>query len=165
VSEEQAALLMLVAAPVLWGLMWLGWRARGRRQAGLPAPPEPPETLTGDVLDGVDATYVSTTTAGQYLDRVVAHGLGVRSAAVVRVATGGVLVERTGAPDVWIPTASLRGARLERGMVGKFVDRDGLVVLTWRLGDAELDTGLRTRHESDRERLVDAVGAMTGGRL
>jgi hypothetical protein len=162
VSEAQSALLLLLVVPVLWGLMYLGWRRRGARQAWVPALPEAPQAVEPEVLDDVEATYVSTTTAGDWLDRVVARGLGVRSAATVRVSRAGVLVHRQGAPDLWVPAGSLAGARLDRGMAGKFVDEEGLVVLTWTLGDNRFDTGLRLRHDADRQALVDAVRDVTG---
>jgi hypothetical protein len=162
VSERAAALLILLVVPVVWALMYLGWRGRGRRQTDLPAPPAVPDAVEPDLLDDAEATYVSTTTAGDWLDRVVAHGLGVRSAAVVRVSRAGVLVARRGAPDLWIPAARLDDVRLERGMAGKFVDKEGLVVLTWTAGEHRFDTGLRLRHDADRPRLVQAVRTLTG---
>lgn len=160
-NETAVALLVLVVAvPLLWGLMWLGWRARGRRQERLPPPPAAPDQVGPELLAGVEAVYVSSTPEGLPLDRVVVHGLGVRSNAVVRVGGSGVLVERQGAPDLWLPAESVRGVRLERGMVGKFVEKEGLVVLTWQLGDVRLDTGLRVRHDADRDRLVRAVSSL-----
>jgi hypothetical protein len=162
VSERAVALLILLVVPVVWALMYLGWRGRGRRQADLPAPPPVPATVDAELLDDAEATYVSTTTAGDWLDRVVAHGLGVRSAAVVRVSRAGVLVARQGAPDLWLPAGQLDDVRLERGMAGKFVEKEGLVVLTWTAGDHRFDTGLRLRHDADRPRLVEAVRTLTG---
>jgi hypothetical protein len=47
------------------------------------------------------------------------------------------------------------------------VGADGIVVLTWEVPSdggtpaVELDTGLRTRHATDRARLVDAVRHLT----
>ena len=37
-------------------------------------------------------------------------------------------------------------------MAGKFVEKDGLLVLSWMLGGHELDTGFRTRHADDKNR-------------
>ncbi|MFP5335590.1 MAG: hypothetical protein ACLGIV_09775, partial [Actinomycetes bacterium] len=152
-----AVVPLLVLVPLLLWAMRRGWQARARRQAHVPAPPPAPQAVDGEVLGGVDAVYVTTTSAGRPLDRVVVHGLGVRSNAVVTVSRAGVLVAREGAPDVWVPTDAVRGARRQRGMVGKTVEKEGLVVLTWQLGDEQVDTGLRVRRDADRRRLVDAV--------
>lgn len=157
-SEEMAALLIaVVLVPLLWALLWLGWRGRARRQGGLAPLPPVPDEVPEDVLEDVEAVYVTSTLAGQPLERVVARGLGVRSNAAVRVSRSGVLVARQGAPDVWIPAGALLGVRRERGMVGKVVEREGLVVIRWQLGDTDLDTGLRVRRSEDRDRLVAAV--------
>lgn len=159
-EQVVAVLVVVVVVPLVWWLMWLGWRGRVRRQQDVEGPAAAPQGFSADLLDGVEAVYVSTTLAGQYLERVAAHGLGVRAEALVRVGRDGVLLVRQGVPDVFVPRDGLLGVRLERGMIGKFVEREGLVVLTWSLGEATLDTGLRLRHRTDRARLVSAVGAL-----
>ena len=156
-SQTQAGLLLLLLVPLLWGLMWWGWRGRSRRQASVAAPAGAPDRLGDAVVGPLEAVYVSSTRAGDWLDRVVVHGLGERAAASVAVHPEGVLVARTGAPDVWVPAEALDDVRRDRGAAGKFVDAEGLVVLTWRLGDDLLDTYLRTRYEADREPLAAAV--------
>ncbi len=156
-TELQLGLLLLLLVPVIWGLMWWGWRRRGRRQADVGALHRVPDPLSPSAFGPIEAVYVSTTRAGDWLDRVVVHGLGTRSAAEVSVHADGVLVRRTSAPDVWVPAPDLAWVRRERGAAGKFVREDGLVVLTWTLGDAELDTALRTRYDHDRDALERAV--------
>ena len=42
-------------------------------------------------------------------------------------------------------------------MAGKFVEKDGLLVLSWMLGSHELDTGFRTRRANDRHLLFNAL--------
>lgn len=159
-TRIQAGVLMLALVPVVWALIWVGWRGRARRQGDVASLPAVPDDLSDIVFGPVEATYVSTTSAGDWLDRIAVGGLGVRSAAEVGVHPGGVLLARTGAPGVWVPRTALTAVRRERGMAGKFVDRDGLVVLTWTLGDRLLDTGLRVRRETDRDALEDAVGQL-----
>jgi len=151
---------VLVVVLALWG-MRRGWRRRAEATAPLVAHlPQEPQDLGERRGEPVEATYVSTTRAGDWLDRVAAADLGVRSPATVEVYDAGVQIRRTGAHDVFIPAASLRGATTAPGMAGKVVGRDGLVVLTWQ-ADADdergLDTGLRPRHAADRPRLVAAV--------
>jgi hypothetical protein len=164
VSEVQAGLLLLLLVPVVWGLMWWGWRARARRQSDLPAPPPAPDDRGAATFGPVEAVYVSSTRAGDWLDRVVAHGLGERTSATVSVHATGVLVTRGGAADLWLPGSSLDDVRRQRGAAGKFVDAEGLVTLVWRLGDHALDTHLRTRHDDDREPLAAAVRTLIDAR-
>ena len=160
-----AVVLLVIAGMYL--LMWRGWKARGRRQSDVPPPPPlPPDVAEGaeppDLRHGpVEVVYVSTTTAGDWLDRIVVHSLGVRSNAEVSVTGAGVLIERQGAPALWIPAAQLRGAHTATGMAGKFVGANGLVVLEWQLGPRQVDTGLRCERQADREPLLAALTALT----
>ena len=158
---ERLLLTALTVALILAALVLMrrGWHSRGRRQQHVPPLPDVPTDL-GRRLASAEGIYVSTTSEGDWLDRIVVHGLGVRSEAVLTVADRGVLLERVGAPDVFVPAPALAGVRLERGMAGKFVEEGGLVVLTWRHGDDNLDTGFRPRHGADRDRLVDAATAI-----
>lgn len=157
-------LLVALAALALTG-MALGWRRRVRGTSDVPAPPAVPDDLGAARTGEFDATYVSTTRAGDWLDRVAAHGLGVRSAATVSVHDAGVLVRRRGAPDLFVPGAALRAVGTSGGMAGKVVGGDGLLILTWASapGDTRgLDTGLRLRHTRETDELSAAVHDLIG---
>ncbi len=69
--------LLLFVAFVYW-LMRQGWKWRGSLQSDLPALPTAPETAGAAKLT-LSGRYHGSTTAGQWLDRIVAHGLGTRS--------------------------------------------------------------------------------------
>jgi hypothetical protein len=56
-----------------------------------------------------------------------------------------------------IPTAALRGARLDRGIAGKVVPPHGILVLTWQHGALLLDGGFRFADPTQHEALVAAV--------
>lgn len=152
-------LLCLLGAALLV-LMVVGWRRRVRSTSDVPAPApapaEPGEPRTRE-LDGI---YVSTTRSGDWLDRIAAHGLGVRSVVTVRVWDAGVELRRRGAPDVFLPRADLLGSGTSGGMAGKVVGGDGLTILTWRNGRHRLDTGLRLRHPADALILREAVTSL-----
>lgn len=144
-------------------LMGLGWRNRLRRQSDVPAPPEPPAD-PGPVLYEAEGQYVATTTAGDWLDRIAVHGLGLRGNAVATVHQDGILVTRTGARTVFIPRGDLTSVQLAGGMTGKFVEKEGLVILTWRLGALGVDTGFRTRHAAHKAQLLAAAAALVPAR-
>lgn len=144
---------------VVVALMGFGWRNRLRRQADVPAPPSVPGE-PGPVLYDAEGQYVATTTAGDWLDRVAVHGLGLRGNAVASVHPEGVLITRTGSRTVFIPRSDLVSVQLASGMTGKFVEKEGLVVITWRLGAERVDTGFRTRHAEHKAQLVAAVAAL-----
>ncbi|HEY8718748.1 hypothetical protein [Pengzhenrongella sp.] len=161
-----AAILTVLVLGVL-AAMFVGWRHRAQRTGlavpELPAVPARDDAALGEPrTESLAAIYVSTTTSGDWLDRIVAHDLGARSGAVVRVFDAGIRIERHGARDLFIPADAVRGVGTAPGMAGKVVGGHGLVVVTWQApgpGAVLLDTGLRLRRGVDRTPLTDAVGA------
>ena len=154
--KDLSLLLTLVLIGVALTLIAVGWRNRLRRQADVESLPDVPAEL-GAPLATADGQYVASTTAGDWLDRIAVHNLGIRTNAELSVHPEGVLFERSGAGPVFIPAARLTGVRQESGMAGKFVEKDGLLVLSWMLGAHELDTGFRTRHADDKTTLLNAL--------
>lgn len=149
-------LAMLALAVVLAALMWVGWRGRVRRQSGVAAPSMVPEDAGAEQYR-CTGQYVATTTAGDWLDRIAAHGLGIRTGADVVVTDSGVVVERSGGKDFFIPREDLQDVRLASGMAGKFVEKDGLVVVGWLLGGSAVETGFRPRYAEEKNALVAAI--------
>jgi hypothetical protein len=149
-------LAMLAIIAVVFVLLAVGWRNRLRRQSNVEHLPSVPEAA-GEPLAAAEGQYVATTTAGDWLDRIAVHGLGIRTNAVLEVYPHGVLFDRSGAPALYIPAASLTGVRQDSGMAGKFVEKDGLLVLAWTLGSHGLDTGFRTRRAADKDVLFEAL--------
>ena len=141
---------------IAFALIWMGWRNRLRRQADVEQLPEAPEA-PGEPLASAEGQYVASTTAGDWLDRIAVHALGIRTNATLEVYKHGVLFDRSGAPALYIPASSLTGVRLDSGMAGKFVEKDGLLVLSWMLGSHELDTGYRTRRAEDKAVLLTTL--------
>ena len=88
--------------------------------------------------------YVSTTTAGNWQDRIVAQGLGRRAAGAVRLSAEGVCIEREGESDIFVPAADLVAVGTAPGIAGKVMGMaDGVLIIRWSLGDATLDSGFR----------------------
>ena len=142
--ERLLLVLVVIAvfALALWG-MRLGWRRRARSQSARVAPFPPVPAEPGEPLLATKGLYVSTTTAGNWQDRIVTRGMGLRGRAVLRRYPHGVEVDRAGAPGFWIPAESIVGVRRASAIAGKVMGSDSLLVITWRLGDVELDTGFR----------------------
>ncbi len=124
----------------LWG-MRRGWIARQDRQADVPAPPDAPMHVHGG--RAIAGQYVATTTAGDLLDRIVAHGLGSRGRAQMLLSAEGALIRRVGEGPLWIPRGDIRDVRLGSGQAQKAFERGGLILITWSLGGRLVDTGFR----------------------
>ena len=143
--------IVLALLVVLLVLMYLGWRARQRRQRDIPAPVAVPANL-GAALDTFDGKYVATTIAGKPLERIAVHGLGFRSSASVTLTETGVLVQRPGNDDLWIPLDDVLDRRTATWTIDRVVEREGLELVEWNLGGTSVDTYFR---------LVDPLGFET----
>ena len=152
--------LVLVTASALW---W-GWRNRAARQSDLPDLPSVPVApeageRVADLIEPLTGLYVSTTNAGRWQDRIVANGLGRRANCVAHLRAEGVLIDRKGDEPIFIPIADLRAIRTAPGIAGKVMATPtGILVLTWSLGDHELDTGLRADDLDSQRAWLRAVG-------
>lgn len=148
----------LAFAVLLYLLMLKGWRGRKRRQGDLPPPPAVPDD-TGTVLVGTThGLFVGTTAAEHWLDRIAVHGLGHRAAGWLTVTDTGVRVEREGQGDLWLPYRDvLLEASTGDALAGKFVGRDGLLLLRWRLGAREVLSGFRADDHAVHARLAEVA--------
>jgi hypothetical protein len=142
-------------ALALWG-MRRGWRNRAARQADLPEPPAapPPTAELGPATAGL---FAGTGTNGDWMDRIVVFDLGVRSRAAVSWGPDGVWFDREGARSLFIPKDAIVGIRADRGVAGTVRSKDGMVVVSWRLGDRTVDTGFRADVSADHRTVLDGL--------
>ena len=167
-TRTESVLLLVLLVVVVYALMYTGWRRRSRRHPSAAVATSPVATsAAGADRAGTTAsaaglraegTYVSTTTVASRLERVAAGGLGVRARATMAVGPDGVRWERQGAAEMHVEPQRLTGVGRERGMAGKWVGQNRLVVVTWRADDgSEFATGFLPRVTAQTQELVDAV--------
>src|SRR5690625_5824287 len=96
-----AVVILIALTLIILALMRRGWRNREKAITISHLPPLPPGPTPNE--PGVTGVYVSTTLAGQPLERVVTKGLGVKSPVRVFIRDDGVLLERRGATSLFIP--------------------------------------------------------------
>ncbi|MGW1406976.1 PH-like domain-containing protein [Streptomyces sp. NPDC002403] len=153
--------LLVLIAFVYW-LMRQGWKWRGSLQSDLPELHSTPEGFAdGEKLLTLTGRYHASTTAGQWLDRIVAHGLGTRSRVELTLTDQGLDVVRPGAADFFVPAAALRGARLDKGIAGKVLPEGGLLIITWAHGDKLIDSGFRSDRSAEHPAWVEAIDQLT----
>lgn len=150
--------LALFVALVYW-LMREGWKWRGTLQGDLPELPTAPDD-PGPARLTMSGRYHGSTTAGQWLDRIVAHGLGTRSRVELTLTDAGLDVVRPGATDFFVPRAALREAVLGKGIAGKVLTEGGLLLVTWEHGERLIDSGFRSDHAAEHTEWVDAINSM-----
>ncbi|MFC8765361.1 hypothetical protein ACFUAG_32205 [Streptomyces sp. NPDC057193] len=150
--------LLLFIAFVYW-LMRQGWKWRGSLQSDLPELPAAPPAA-GPARLTLSGRYHGSTTAGQWLDRIVAHGLGTRSRVELTLTDAGLAVVRPGANDFFVPAEALREARLDKGIAGKVLAEGGLLIVTWAHGGTLLDSGFRSDRAAEHTAWVEAINSM-----
>ncbi|MFE6890518.1 hypothetical protein [Streptomyces sp. NPDC057694] len=150
--------LLLFIALVYW-LMRQGWKWRGTLQGDVPPLPAAPSEQSPAKLE-LSGRYHGSTTAGQWLDRIVAHGLGTRSRVELTLTDEGLNVVRPGANDFFVPTAALREARLDKGIAGKVLAEGGLLIVTWSHGEKLIDSGFRSDRAAEQAEWVTAINNM-----
>jgi hypothetical protein len=155
--------LALFVALVYW-LMRQGWKWRGTLQSDLPELPESPAGQSGAKLS-MSGRYHGSTTAGQWLDRIVARGLGTRSRVELTLTDQGLDVVRPGADDFFVPRDQLVGARLDKGIAGKVLAEGGLLVVTWEHGGRQIDSGFRSDRAAEHTAWVEAVNSMKNTKI
>ncbi len=146
------AVLALIAL-ALWG-MRRGWRNRAARQADVPPPlaAVPDSVRLGAPIEGL---FAGTGTHGDWMNRIVVFDLGVRSRAAVSWGPDGIWFDRVGARSLFVPADAVSAVRADRGVAGTVRSKDGMVVVTWRLGDRVLDTGFRADTSADHDTVLD----------
>ncbi|MEO9328561.1 PH-like domain-containing protein [Gordonia aurantiaca] len=119
--------------------------------------PRVPADLGAELRGPDTGLYVGSTVAPSWQNRVVVGDISDRAAATITEFAAGILIARQGASDIWIPRESIIQVRTDRGLAGKVMGADGLLVIRWVLptGTA-IDSGLRADDKTIYPGWVDA---------
>ncbi len=158
------ALITIGFVIVLFGLMWWAWSARKRRSSHLEAPANQLAT-SGDNWGDFAALYVSTTPADQPLERLVIPGLGFRGRSLLRVTSTGIIIDIPGENSVAIDALHFSGVRTAQVTIDKAVERDGLVVLQWKLRATDgklvpVDSYFRVTEPDEKSLLISTASRL-----
>ena len=151
-------LIGLAFFAVLVLLAFLAWRRRIARQESLLRKPMELQRP----IAGSNCFYVATTFADRPLDRVIAHGLAHRGHASLYVDEAGLQIQRTGEMGLIIPRKDLVTVSTGSAVIDRAVEKDGLVVVRWRLGSTELETHFRFVDSESRSQIVSALQPLVG---
>ena len=112
------------------------------------------------------ALYVSTVFEQARLDRIWAHGLGMRGNAKLAVDSSGVSVVRAGEDSFLIPRKDLHLVEAATATIDKAVEKSGLTAIHWSLGDTKVITHFRFTSPEERkefeEKVLQLIGAQIG---
>lgn len=143
--------------------MVVGWRRRAERQAQLIGQlPSLPNTLGAAIIAPTHGLYVGSTLASNAMERVVAGDFGYRAKAILTRYPQGILLQRSGAGPIWMPSESIAGVRAESFVAGKTIpgkrrggdgQAEGVLAIRWTLPSGiEIDTGFRGDDRRDHSR-------------
>jgi len=125
------AIALVVTVLILMG--W-GWRRRQRRDAHLVIAGS---ADVGEILGSFVALYVATTFRERPLERIAAPGLGFRARCQISVGTQGLLLTLAGERAFGIARDNIDGYETTNLTIDKVVERDGLVVVNWKMARPE----------------------------
>ncbi|MDL9935787.1 hypothetical protein QSJ18_03420 [Gordonia sp. ABSL1-1] len=141
-----AVIALIVAG--LGSMVYLLLTGRATRAAGQTEQvgefPATPDDLGEPRLPAATGLYLGTTLAPSWQNKITVGDIGDRATTTMTAYPAGVLLDRQGASDIWIPQTSITAARTERGHAGKVMTADGVLVIRWLLPNGtEVDTGIR----------------------
>ncbi len=155
-DEFLAVLITILVIAGACALILIGWRNLKARQAHVPQPFAP---FADQITEQFPGMYVATTKFEDWLDRIAVHDLGVRSTADLQLGTAGLHLVRPGTRDLHIPWSAFDKVSRSNGMIGKFVEKNGLIVISWEKDGFAFDTGFRPRFAEDTPKIYQLLAS------
>ena len=160
-TRELIGFLAISLVAVIAVSVWLSTKKKRRIQEQSISTPLP-ATSQGDF----SALYVSTVFEQARLDRIWAHGLGMRGNAKLAVDSSGVSVVRAGEESFLIPRSDLHLVEAASATIDKAVEKSGLTAIHWSLGETRVITHFRFTQPQERkefeEKILQLIGAQIG---
>jgi hypothetical protein len=140
---ERAVLVMVFIAVVALAVFMMrrAWLAKLAVQSEIVEPSAVPSNFVA--VHRVEGRYLASSAASAWLTRITVHQLGVPSRAALLWSDAGVVVERPSSRSFFIPRVELVSVRADRAIAGRAFEKDGIAVLTWKLGEIFVDSGFR----------------------
>ena len=154
--------VVVVIGLAIWG-MRRAWLGKAKAFEHLPAPQVAPTANSVPVTQEFAARFAGSTVSGQWLNRITVHALGTPRGVVASVHSDGIFINDDGDFTLWIPKTDLKNVRSGRGLAGDVVEPEGMVILTWNLGDQSIDTGLRVNRNLNHEEFYKAARELVNG--
>lgn len=161
----RTALTLIVIAVILLSVygMARGWRKKFRANLA-PISTEVPAGAN-QISPKVAARFAGTTTAGNWLDRITNQELGTPRGIELQVFDQGVFLTDDDEFKLWISKTQISKVATGQGIAGDVVEKSGMLIFTWQLGETLVDTGVRVSRHSDHELIVMALANFPGSDL
>jgi hypothetical protein len=157
-TQEIAGSMMLALMVLALGAAGWGWYRRVRRYRPLAGHLIFEEPSSAPSLF-VSALYVATTEADNPLARVAAGPLAYRAKASLAMHPEGVVVRLAGNRPFLFPASKGLRAGLATWTIDRVVEPEGLLMVRWELGEAEVDSYFRIV-DGDVNEVVAAISSL-----
>lgn len=158
--RETIGFLMISLVAVIALIIWQTVRNRRTKQEALIQEPLPASTA-----GQFETFYVATVFEADPLERVWAHGFAMRGKAQLGIDAAGVSVHRIGERSFLIPTNSIQAVGKASATLDKGVERDGLTVIHWSLGDSKVLTNFRFNNPESRKEFETKMSQLIGAQI
>lgn len=155
----------LIALAIFALMVWLAYRSWQKKELMQSSKIVAPNFI--DFRDaGISGFYVATTFVNRPLDRILAHGMGHRGRANFAITNDQLEVLRLGEPSFAIPLTQITEIATSSAVIDRAVEKGGLSVVTWRLGEDLVDSYFRLVGDYERgafqRQLAEATGVGNG---
>lgn len=154
-SRLLPTLICLIVIFIAFALIRRGWASRKKRQENFGALTEVPARFDQEApVKVINGTYVNTTESSDWLNRISTDTLGHKASARLLIYPDALIIERTGEKDIFLTAAEILAVKTANGVAGKFVEKDGLLQISWVLGEMAVDTSFRTQHAQEKDEAI-----------
>ena len=147
------AIMVAIVVAAILAAMFLAWRARSGRVAGLSLPAlltDPGEPL----FRCSRVFYVATTLASQPLERIPLVGLKYRGFADIEASTTGIVVSIAGERPTAIERSLIQSVKPQQLTIDKVVEPGGLIGIEWESKLGPLVSVFRVQNAAARADLL-----------
>lgn len=155
---QRLILTGIMVLVIIWAVFSIrrAWRNKEFQQQEIPAPMNVPSDFVAS--EKFVGRYLASSLAIDWLQRVVVHGLGSPSRAVVSVSEQGIAINFNQVREIFIPQSAILEVRPDRAIAGRAFEKNGIAVIVWKLGSVEIASGFRADTTEDHAKFLKVKG-------
>jgi hypothetical protein len=152
---QRLILTGIMVLTIVWAVFSIrnAWRNKEFQQQEIPAPVSVPEKFVAS--EKFVGRYLASSFANDWLKRIVVHGLGSPSRAVVSVSEQGIAINFNDVREIFIPQSEILEVRADRAIAGRAFEKNGIAVIVWKLGSVEIASGFRADSTEAHARFLE----------
>ncbi|MFM1786611.1 MAG: hypothetical protein RL228_561 [Actinomycetota bacterium] len=155
---QRLILTGIMILTIVWAIFGIrrAWKAKEFQQQEIPVPSSVPADFVA--TESFEGRFLGTSFANDWLKRVVVHGLGTPSRAVISVSEKGIAINLNQVREIFIPQSDIIEVRADRAIAGRAFEKDGIAVIVWKLGNIDIASGFRADTTQDHARFLELKG-------